>query len=161
MLGHSADTVISGDIGSGSFELCAGGMDSPGKRTWYVGTGLGSNRLRELYLIGGLAEVERAVAASFLKTSIPYAPEEETLLFFSGSAATKFAWLMYRASIGDQIGIPYDMKKIQGAVISQADLVENLVMLDGFRTKDRDSAARLVSPENPKGPEIEILISGV
>lgn len=53
------------------------------------------------------------------------------------------------------------MKKVQGSVISQADLIENLELLERFRNKDRNAAAQVVSPENPNGPGIEMVLSGM
>ncbi len=161
LIGVHASTIISGDIGHGSFELCVGGMPTPGICDQFLVTEFGSQRLLELYLNGGVAEVERGVAGAFAKEPFAHVPRQGALLFFSGSPATKFAWLMYRSSICDNIGIPYDMQKVQGAVFTQDVVVENLAVLDRLRTKNRDKAAQLVSPANPQSHEVEVLIAGL
>lgn len=161
MVGRSEDHIISGDIGSGSFELCEGARATPGTYTWYLGTDFGSNRLSDLYVNRGLAGVKHELQAALDQTPFLSKLEDKSLLLFSGSAATKFAWLGYRSSIGDQVGLRYDLKKIQGTVIAESQIANDLEMLNNYRKKDREKASRLVCPENPRGPELEILISGM
>lgn len=153
-------TIIAGDIGSGSFELCAGDIATPGAVSWSLGTEFGSNRLRELYLDGGAAKVKSSVEAA-LSTNPYRASGEEPVLVFSGSAPTKLAWVLYKNSVGAANAPRYDIKKIQGMLISRAEVDLYSAELDDLRKRDRQLVTKYVSPENPGGPELEILLSGM
>ena len=85
----------------------------------------------------------------------------DSLLCFSGSAATKYAWVRYKAEAAASNDLRYDMKRVQGTVISGDQLRVDLAQLDALRSRDRSRLATLVSPEKPNGPEIEILVSGM
>lgn len=152
--------LISGDIGSGSFELTGGQMGSPGVSDWSIGTDLGSNMLRQLYMEEGLSGVERAVADA-LGDRLVLRRDEDALVAFSGSAPTKFGWLLHKAGLANTDGLRYDMSKVQGQVFATEDMVRDLKMLDDARRQNRDRAAQIVSPEDPKGIELEVLIAGM
>lgn len=158
--GLRVPVLISGDIGSGSFELTGGQMVSPGVSDWSIGTDLGSNRLRQLYMEGGLKAVEQAVAAA-LGDGLALRRDEDALVAFSGSAPTKFGWLLFKAGQVNTDGLRYDMSKVQGQVFSTDDMARDLKMLDDARRQNRDRAAQIVSPEDPQGIELEVLIAGM
>lgn len=162
MTGQSCSRIVSGDIGNGSFELSSGLSQSPGDCEWYTATDLGSTKLAQLYVSGGLRKVDDAVSDALapLCTGRTF-PESDCLVSFSGSAPTKFAWLLYKSEVANPEGLRYDMTRIQGRMIPSSELEQYLAMLDVMRGRARSDVGRIVSPEDPTGPETEILIAGM
>lgn len=156
---QSCEFLVSGDIGSGSFELTGGSSQSPGDSQWYVATEFGSNALRELVLRQGLVAVARELNATLTVKVIPKLPAG-SLVSFSGSAPTKFAWLRHKVQSGE-FDARYDGAKVQGKVIDARELRSFLEQLEAARREHRGNAARIVSPEDPGGPELEILLGGM
>lgn len=165
LVAHAAglhpQAVISGDIGSGSFELSLGDYALPGQVGWCLNTGLGSISTQQIFLKGGRAAIAQALGSELRSNPFPIENTQDTLLFFSGSAATKFAWLMYRAQMDDKVGLSYNPRAVQGKVVLKDELISSLTGLDIGRGKNRMNVAKLVSPENPAGPEVEILLAGM
>lgn len=159
--GLQPTVVLSGDIGSGSFELSAGYYEQPGQVGWCLNTGLGSLSTQDIFVKGGRAAIAQALGSELRSNPFPSDEIEDGLLFFSGSAATKLAWLMYRTEMDDKVGLAYNPRAVQGKVILKDELVNWLTAVDVGRSKNRMDVAKLVSPENPKGPEVEILLAGM
>lgn len=159
---QSFSRIVSGDIGNGSFELSSGLLRTPGDCDWSAATDLGSTKLAKLYESGGLRMVDAAVGDALAPLCRGRTfPESDCLVSFSGSAPTKFAWLLYKSEVPNSEGLRYDMTRIQGRMIPSSELDQYLTMLDVMRGRARSDVGRIVSPEDPSGPETEILIAGM